>query len=130
MTGIYQLNRVVAFFLLLLAGCSGAPNSEQRAEYFANERFGGEFEIVPGGGEFVLCVKKEKPKPGVQPLAFFVYSTTADSIVYERELESGTVKWLEEGKLSIVRIPGNISGDETADAFTEIYDLSTRTSSK
>ena len=130
MTGICHLNRFVVFLLLLLAGCSGTPNSEreQRAEYFAKGKFGNDFELVAGGGEFVLCVKKEKPTPGIQPLAFFVYSTAEDSIVYERELESGTVKWLDEERLSIEHIPGNISGDETADTLTEIYDLKTRTS--
>lgn len=114
------------------AGCSSGKNEKSdHGLQAAAAKYGYDCDLIPSSaGDFVLCVKKEKPRAGIQPLSFFIYSTQGDSVVYEREVESGTVEWLDESKILIHHIPGNISGDEKPDAFREIYDLITRTSNR
>ncbi len=120
---------ITAFF----AGCSAGKSKEDDhgLHAAAAARYGYDFDLIPNSaGDFMLCVKKEKPRAGIQPLSFFVYSTQDDSVVYERDVENGTVEWLDESRLLIHLIPGNVSGDEKPDAFREIYDLITRTLSR
>ena len=110
----------------LICGCASVKGTQEKGSAFAAKRLGADFAAVPNADQrYILYVKEEKPRQGTQPLSFIVYSMRADSIIYERTLESGTVRWHDASKLAIVRIPGNITGDETPERFTEIYDLST-----
>jgi hypothetical protein len=90
------------------------------------------FEIVPNATDrFFLCTKREKETIPVCPVSFFVYDAKSDSIVYEREIDNGKVRWLDSFHLSITTIPGNITGDEDPATFIEIHDVVTgRTSNR
>ena len=106
----------------------GCATTQQKTYAIATQKYGNQFSLVPNStNEYFLCIQKQKERIAVQPIQFFVYSSDKDSIVYERELDNGTVHWLNASQLSIQRVPGNITGDEGPDAFTEIYDVVTGT---
>ncbi|MBI5471906.1 MAG: hypothetical protein HY961_06130 [Ignavibacteriae bacterium] len=110
----------------LLCGCASVKGTQEKGNALAAKRLGADFVATPNSEQrYILYVKEEKPRQGTQPLSFFVYSMRADSVIYERTLESGTVRWHNATTLAITRIPGNITGDETSEQFTELYDLST-----
>jgi len=125
---------VIVLTSALCSACSSADNAMQhRVKTLANERLGKDVEIIPNtSGTLFLCLHKEKEKPRVpiQPVRFFVYDGVRDTIVHERELENGSVQWASPTTLEIKRIPGAITGDEDPGAFSEIYDVTTSTTSK
>lgn len=126
----------IAVAIVLIGGCSSAEKGtavRQKVQMLATQKLGNNFETVPNSTkEFFLCSMQEKERAGVpiRPIKFFVFSVQRDSIVYEHELENGTVEWHNETQLMIKHIPGTITGDESPDAFTEIYDLRTGKTTK
>lgn len=126
------VTRTIVFLISILwgasfAGCSmhDGVAARTKVKAIAEQRYESGFEIQPDStGRYLLCVETGKERPGLlMPLQFFVYDTVSDGISYERSGESGSVQWLSGSLLLIRTIPGNISGDEDPDRFTEIYDV-------
>lgn len=115
--------------VLFLSSCSPSAKSiasRDKVSEIATRKFGGTFEVIPSpDNDFLLCRSEDGKHVPLQSVRFFLFNTKQDSVVYERELENGSVHWLEGSKLEITRIPGNVTGNEKPDSFTEIYDAKT-----
>jgi hypothetical protein len=108
----------------IVASACSSTDTAQRVRTLALGKYGNQCEITYSATRrFALCSRSDKERRAVHPVTFFVYDTERDSIIYERELESGTVQWLDATHLSITTIPGNITGDEDPDRFSEVYDV-------
>lgn len=117
----------IVVVVLALYGCSsphGRDAVRQRISTSTLSTLDNDYDVTPNAdGTLVLCVQKQKPLPGVQPLSFFVYATRDTTLVYERQMENGTVRWLGTTTLSVTRIPGNINGEEDDSLLTERVEL-------
>ena len=123
--------------VIMFCGCVTTKHDDsvmmQKAHAIARAKFQNNFEMFPNAnGDFVLCTStaKERQVVSIRPVKFFVYALKKDSLIFESELENGAVEWRNATQLSIMRIPGTITGDEGPDAFTEVYDVGTRTTTR
>lgn len=101
---------------------------EERYKELAIQKYANGIEYVPSPEERYVLVKKERlgtPKLPQSQIDFFVYDSKTDSIVYESVVGNGTVKWLGNDRIEIVRTPGNMAVGLTRDDFTDIHDLQT-----
>lgn len=111
----------------LLWGCTAGRNSaadEQRARTLAKNMLGEAATISPNAtADYYLCTSPGKERPGITSVRFFVFDATRDSVILEREIDNGSVKWHDTTQLLITKTPGAITGDEGPEAFREIVDL-------
>lgn len=117
----------MATLLGIVLGCGTGDIGSARPKKvnaIATQKYGSPYDLLPNANnEFILCIKHEKETTPLRPIKFFLYDVQKDSILYEREIDNGTVEWMNASQFSIKQIPGNITGNEPPDAFTEIYDI-------
>ncbi|MGB2867687.1 MAG: hypothetical protein WBD36_04505 [Bacteroidota bacterium] len=72
---------------------------------------------------FVLCLKQAKPSRETpqQLVAFFIYDTAADSVVYESSIENGSVAWVSDTQVEVLRIPGAVTADDSLNRSLTSY---------
>ncbi len=121
---------LIALVPAVMASCSNAGRSSaahRKVNTLAAQKYGAPFDVISNpNNTFILCIKHEKETIPLRPIRFFLYDVQEDSVIYEREVDNGTVEWLHPLQLSIKHIPGNVTGHEPPDAFTEVYDIPLR----
>ncbi len=129
---------VLAVILLLVYGCSSSDackkgTAEEALARTAAEKFGSDYQLSESPGEkYVLCVKRtEKGKiPGPAPLAYFVFEKETETILFEEQLNRGTVKWFDDYHVQISAQPGAITTDEEKNKELKGYKIDVRTGKK
>jgi len=73
----------------------------------------------------VLCIHKTKSTPNFpqSKVEFFVFDLNENEIIYEDDLNGGSIKWFNDQQLEILLSPEVVTGDESPESFKYIYDL-------
>jgi len=78
-------------------------------------------------GSLILCQTKiDLPKLTGVGVKFFVYDSKNDKIIFEDEIDKGTVNWYSNMQLAMFYTPGIMRTDQARDDYTFIYDLITK----
>jgi len=76
---------------------------------------------------FVACFRKETKEEanGVQQLRFFIYDIKNDKLVFEDNLRSENILWLNNYKLKVMKRPGMVTNDpqKNIELMGYIYDI-------
>lgn len=107
-------------------------NYEQLAKHKLNftNKAEEKFECIKNTAKtFVLCTKTlegtvMQPRNSIQ---YVVYDTKTNEMVYEGNIDGGSVKWYDKNRLEIYQQPGMMREGQTQDDIIKIYDLIEKT---
>ncbi len=119
--------------LILQVSCSSNNIQKEKAEKkfkfekFAEDKYKTGYKFLFNDDSlYVLCVKQFNPTPLLpqHKIDFFIFDRNKNKILYEDSIPNGEVKWINNFQVKIVRLPGNIRGDDPEKSNqTLLYDV-------
>ena len=121
------LAKVLSISLVfILFHCKNAEQTQTDGfKVLAVQKLGSDVEYTPNeDNSKMLCyVKKKGVNNSGYGVSFFVYDIKQKKVIYEDEIDRGTVSWHTEQELALFYTPGIMRNDQTRDDFTYIYNL-------
>ncbi len=109
--------------LILQVSCSSSNIKNEQAEKeftfekLAEDKYKTGYKFLFNDDSlYILCVKQFNPTPLLpqHKIDFFIFGRNKNKILYEDSIPNGEVKWINNFQVKIVRLPGNIRGDNPA----------------
>lgn len=122
---------IMAFFFFLF-GCHTSKTDVQKSvdsqdyKSIAIQKYGHNIEYILNSLKtHVICLKRNKPTPQIpqHQISFFIYDLEDKQIIFEESSIDAEVKWKNDHQVQVKITPGIVSGDETPEDFTYIYDV-------
>jgi len=129
-----SLTLLIAVFLFWVS-CHSTKTDAQKFFNARNygslavEKYGNDFEYFFNSPKtYVICLKRNKPTPQIPQyqISFFIYDLKKNEIIFEESSIDAEVEWRNDHQVQVKITPGIISGDETTDDFTYVYDVTSR----
>ena len=125
----------VTTFLFFIIACHTTKTDVQESMDSQNyktislEKYGQNIEYLMNSSKtHVICLKRNKPTPQIPQsrISFFIYDIKKDEIIFEESFIDAEVRWKSEYQVEVKITPGIVSGDETAEDFIYVYDVTLR----
>lgn len=86
--------------------------------------------LANADSSLMLCQSEQKGTAQMpqNQINYLVVEQNSGAILVEGSVHRGSVKWYDAENLEIFRIPGIIAQDQTADDYTEIFNVKTKKS--
>ena len=116
--------------ITILACCQNAKNASSvslNMNDLASQKLGDGYKCELNSDQLKnLCSVQSKNKSGGYGVRFVVFETSTGNLIWEDNIDKGTVAWYDENRLALFYTPGTMQQGQTNDDYTYILDLSTK----
>jgi hypothetical protein len=121
-----MIKYILPFILAVLTSCASVEPVESKEkvssmEDYALSEYGEKYAILENStGSHTIVFKKYKELKDLFPtVKFFIYEEESKSVIFQDELNAGSVKWYSDFK--IVATSRNVKSDENQEARSVYY---------